>query len=391
LPRHKNEGWSALKIKVISSAILIPALFVASAIASTGCGSGAKQTKTSFVPEVEARIDDLVNTAMSSGKVPGVIVGVWAPGQGTYVKAFGTANVETGEQMQATDRVRIASITKTFTATVVLQLIDEGKLSLDETIDRYLPQIPGADTITVRQLLSHSSGIYDYEDQAFMKSVVADPLRVWKPQELINLAITHPANFPPGTSCAYSNTNYIALGMIVEQVTGNSLGDEIKNRIITPLDLASTEFPTGPDITGEYSHGYTDLNDPGRLSDITRIDMSWDWAAGAMISNLDDLEIWARAVGTGELISGDLQSQRLHFLDMPEFANMVSYGLGIMKIGPLIGHSGADPGYNSSMYYLPEKDAVIVVLFNYCGAADTVDITSIAIAKAVFPDVSFPF
>jgi D-alanyl-D-alanine carboxypeptidase len=366
-------------------------LFAASAIGSAGCGSRTAQTTKSFTLETESSIDALVNSAMSDGKIPGVIVGVWAPGEGSYVKAYGTADTTSGEPLQVEDRVRIASITKTFVATVVLQLVDEGRLGLDETIEKYLPQVPAANAITVRHLLSHSSGLYDYEDQAFMKSVVADPLKVWDPQQLLSLATAHPADFAPGSSCAYSNTNYIALGIIVEQVTGDRLGEEIKNRIIIPLGLAATEFPTGPEITGEFSHGYTDLNDPGVLSDITRIDMSWDWAAGAMISNLDDLEVWARALTGGELISEELQKQRLTWLNMPAYGPWVSYGLGIMKIGPLMGHSGADPGYNSAMYYLPEKDAVIIVLFNYCGVADTVDITAIQIGKAAFPDVSFPF
>lgn len=380
-----------MTLRIISGAILLPALLTAAAMGSAGCGAETEPAEKALQPDVQARIDRLVESSMASGNIPGVIIGVRAPGQGDYMKAYGVADIGNGEPMRTCDRVRIASITKTFVATVVLQLVDEGRLTLDETIQEYLPQIPGADKITVRELLSHSSGLYDYEDQPFMRSVVANPLKSWNPKDLIDLAVSRPAVFSPGSSCAYSNTNYVALGIIIEQVTGNALGQEITKRIIEPLGLSATEFPTGPDITGDYSRGYTDLNGPGQLSDVTRMDMSWDWAAGAMISDVADLEAWVRVLGKGNLISDEMQKERMQFLDMPEFDNMASYGLGIMKVGPLIGHSGADPGYNSSMYYLPEKDALIVVLFNYCGAADTVDITTIGIAKALFPDVSFPF
>lgn len=364
---------------------------IAMTVMLLGCGGSGGKGEASFSPDIEARIDHLVNNAMSINNIPGVVVGVWAPGQGTHVKAYGTADIETGEAMQTADRVRIASITKTYVATVILQLVDEGKLSLDETIERYLPQIPNAQGITIRELLNHTSGLYDYEDQAFMRSVAQNPMKAWTPAELINVAVSHPPAFAPGSSCVYSNTNYTALGMIIEQVTASPLGEEIRKRIIIPLGLLDTEFPLTPDMTGQYSHGYMDMNNTGKLTDITRIDMSWDWAAGAMISDLDDLKVWAKALGIGELISDDMQRQRLAWIDMPEFANLASYGLGIMKVGPFIGHTGADPGYNSAMYYVPEKEAVIVVLFNYCSGADIVDATSMGIGKIIFPDLSFPF
>ena len=376
--------------RICSSAVLLCVL-MATVLGVAGCGSGDKSAPPSFGPDIEARIDQLVNNAMSFSNIPGVIVGAWAPGQGSYVKAYGMADITSGEPMQTQDRVRIASITKTFVATVALQLVDEGRLGLDQTIAGYLPQIPQSGIITIRELLNHSSGIYDYEDQAFIRSAAENPLKVWTPEQLIALAVSHPATFAPGSSCAYSNTNYIALGLIIQQVTGNRLEDEITKRIIEPLNLSNTDFPVGPDMSGQYSHGYMDMTNSGQLTDITRMDMSWDWAAGGMVSNLDDLKVWAEALGTGQLISPAMQNERLKWISMPEFGNFASYGLGILKIGDFIGHTGADPGYNSAMYYLPEKDAVIVVLFNYCSGTDIVDVTSLGIGKALFPDVSLPF
>jgi D-alanyl-D-alanine carboxypeptidase len=328
---------------------------------------------------------------MSNNNIPGAVVSVRIPGRGYYVEAFGQADMETGQPMEIEDKVRIASITKTFVATVILQLVDEGALGLDNTIEAYLPQVPNAANITIRELLNHTSGIYDYEDDEFIKSVVNNPLRAWAPEELLQLGISKPPYFPPGTGFHYSNTNYIALGMIVEKLTGNRLGEEVKERIIEPLDLAATEFPSGPEMMGKYSHGYTDIGTSGSLRDITVIDMSWDWAAGAMISNLGDLEVWAEALATGRLISEKMHEESLKWVEMPDLPGVTFYGLGVTEIAGFVGHSGLDPGYNSAMYYLPDQEATIIVLFNNCGFADLADLAFSRIAKELFPNLPFPF
>ncbi len=371
---------------------LVSIVLLGISLAGISCSESDEGTAAlSFDPDTREYIERVITGTLSSNNIPGAIVGVWVPGQGTYVEAFGQADIETGRSMTTGDKVRIASITKTFVATVILQLVDEGVLSLDETIEKYLPQIPNGSGITIRELLNHSSGIYDYEDDEFIKAVVSDPLRAWVPEELLQLGISKQSYFPPGAGFHYSNTNYIALGMIVEKLTGKRLGEQIRVRIIEPLGLANTEFPSGPEMTGQYSHGYTDIGTPGRLTDITAIDMSWDWGAGAMISNLDDLRVWAKALATGQLLSEKMHEESMNWVEMPDFPGVTYYGLGITNIAGFVGHSGLDPGYNSAMYYLPDQDATIIVFFNYCALADTADLAFARIAKKLFPSLPFPF
>src|SRR5262249_19201622 len=148
--------------------------------------------------------------------------------------------------------------TKTFVAAIVLQLVGEGRLSIADTVERWLPGVvPGGERITLRQLLNHTSGLFDYaEDNTFGRQL-AHPKKVWSPRQLIRIATAHPPLFAPGARWSYSNTGYILLGLIVEQATGNPLGSELRRRIFAPLRLRSTSFDTKPQIAGQHAHGYT--------------------------------------------------------------------------------------------------------------------------------------
>ncbi|MGQ0568282.1 MAG: serine hydrolase domain-containing protein, partial [Armatimonadota bacterium] len=155
------------------------------------------------------------------------------------------------------DQFRIASLTKTFVAVVVLQLVGEGKLSLDDAVENRLPGlVPNGRNITIRYLINHTSGLFDYvEDQNVFRRLVSNTSRVWSPQELIAVGTSHKALFAPGRGWAYSNTGYLLLGLIVEKVTGISLGEELRQRIFVPLGLRGTTFPTTPHIVGPHAHG----------------------------------------------------------------------------------------------------------------------------------------
>ena len=200
----------------------------------------------------------VVEQAMAENNIPGAIVGVWVPGEGTWIKAIGTADIETGRNIKITDKMRIASITKTFTATVILQLVDEWKLALNDTLDHFVPEVPNSDEITIRQLCDMTSGIFSIaDDEGFDNTLANEPLKKWTHQELLDIALKHDPYFAPGEGGYYSDTNYSPLlGMIIEQVTGNTVENEIQTRIIEPLELLNTSFPTGPNMTGEYSRGY---------------------------------------------------------------------------------------------------------------------------------------
>ncbi|MFH1149236.1 MAG: serine hydrolase domain-containing protein [Actinomycetota bacterium] len=338
-------------------------------LALAACGScGTKQ----FPAETEKKLDRLVAMMMEQYGIPGAVAGAWVPGEGTWTTAAGKADTKTGSSEAEDLRFRAGSITKTFVATVILQLADEDKLSLQDKLDQYVEGFTYGDQITIKQLLNHTSGVFGYDDApGFTQESVHDQQRRWTTDELLELAKSGQPYFPPGQQWRYGNSNYLLLGLIAEKVTGGDIAGEVKRRIIEPLGLSSTVFPVDSSMGGEHSHGYVawdgrfGMPDTDTPSDVTNMNPSWAWAAGAMISDLEDLHRWAKALATGELISPEMQKERLECVDIPGAEAIEGkYGLGIYSMGGLVGHDGMLWGYNCGMYYYPEKDATIVVLFN---------------------------
>jgi D-alanyl-D-alanine carboxypeptidase len=331
-----------------------------------------------FPPAITTQLDELVQ-AVRGFQVPGTVLGVSVPGQGDYVGVSGSASSTDLEPITADARFRIASITKTFVATVILQLVGECRLDLDDTIAQWQPTVGDADIITVRELLQHTSGLPDYQSTAtFDDEFQSHPFRIWNHQELVSLIAGQPPAFTPGTSWKYSNTNYLLLGLIAEAVTGQPLERLVTDRIIDPLGLEATSFPTTSEIPVPATGG-TDLvddeHDPPNLISATPTDYSPSglWAAGAMISNLHDLSIWARVLATGALLTPALQHERFAWVptgvtfpsaQAPPPLFPVSYGLGVMAAGQFVGHNGEIPGYESIMLYDPGTGTTIVELEN---------------------------
>lgn len=363
--------------------VLIPLVLCLSS-----CGG---ESSPAFDQDLQQQMQQIVEQVMAQDNIPGAIVGVWVPGRGEWVTAVGQADIETGRQISTEDKVRIASNTKTFVATLILQLADEGKLSLDDPLEKYISGVPNGDRITIRQLLNMTSGIFSFtEDETFLEEFTADPLMEITPQEELDIALSYPPDFPPGEGWHYSDTNYEILGMIAEEVTRNPIEEEIRQRIIEPLGLTSTSFPTLPDMPEGSAKGYVQEDD-GQLVDYTRVNPAVPWAGGAIISNLDDLKIWAKALATGELISEEMHQQQLQWVDMPGAEKVDGkYGLGIVSFAGFHGHEGAIFGYNSVVLYLPEADATIVVLVNkstnFSGESLAI---FFEIAKLLFPE-QFP-
>lgn len=361
---RRREHWIT---SVITWAMLV------SLLALSVSGSARERE---FDKQTQEKMEKALDKAMEESRSPAAIVGVWAPGEGIWLVAKGKADIETGQLAQIEDKTRLGSITKTFVATAVLQLVDEGKIELDDAANKYLSFMPGESKVTVRQLLNHSSGIFDAEndDPVFRKAVNENPSRRLSPQEIVQVSLAHEPYNQPGKGAHYSNTNYKLLGMIVEEVTGKELGVVIQEKIIDRLGLSNTVFATQPDIRGDHLHGYAVLE--SETIDVTTQPSIWIlWASGNMVSNLQDQKEWARALGRGTLLSKKAYEEMMSWIEIATRTGKIEYGLGVFKAGDsFIGHAGAVTGYYGRIAYDPGTDITIVLFFNQLGAKEDVDV-----------------
>lgn len=323
----------------------------------------ASAETTELPAELVAKLDAAVKSAMEHDAAPGAVVGVRSP-EGTWIKAYGLSDADTKAPMEAGMHTRIGSITKTFTGTVLLQLAEEGELSLDDPIDKYVPGVPGGDRITLRLLSNMTSGVASYSvNKAWEKSFFTDPEKTFTPDELIEYGVADSPIFKPGAEYNYSNTNLILLGKVIEKVTGQDAFDVIEQRIIKPLGLTHTSWPgdTGT-LPKPYANGYTLQGldaDPKKPTNATHWNPSWAWTAGGLVSTIDDLLTYGRALGTGQgLLDEREQAERLtSFPASTEYA----YGLSMGCVDGWVGHTGELPGYNTSVYYDTTTDTIVVV------------------------------
>ncbi|GAB3468858.1 serine hydrolase domain-containing protein [Actinophytocola sediminis] len=292
-------------------------------------------------------------------------------------EAAGFADLDTGEKATPAHRFRIASNTKAFTATVVLQLVGEGRLALDTPVEHWLPGLVGGRPITVRQLLNHTSGLYDpTDDPEFWAPVLTDPTHVYRPREIVATAAAHPLAAPPGARHTYSNTNYLVAGLLIEKVTGRSAVLQVYQRILVPLHLVNTSFPlSDPRIHGRHLHGY-DL----KRKDVTVFSPSYDWTAGALISTVDDLARFHRALFDGTLLPPALLAELKKTVPVDE---LTDYGLGVERrtvpcqdgtTRSIWGNTGGGPGYHSYSLITEDADRQLVLALNlYDIRADLAD------------------
>lgn len=331
------------------------------------CGSLRPAMAAEAFPDADVKaLTAIVETAMADKRLPGLNLGIWIPGRGTLVRSFGTGDLETGAPMDIADHVRIASITKSFTATAILQLVDQGKLSLDDTLAKFIDGIPNGERITIRNLLNMTSGIYDFPaDPQFMADITADPLMAFGPDDVIAILRRNKPNFEPGAEVVYCDTNYILLGVILEQVSGRKAAEIITHDFIAPLKLAGTSFPDTPAMPEPFAHGYYAGEDvKGPFEDFTVSNPNLPWTAGAMISTLEDLRVWAKVLATGTELSPETQRERLTFKPFTTGNEGASYGLGILNYSGFLGHYGMIFGYTTAISYLPEADATFVISAN---------------------------
>ena len=308
----------------------------------------------------------------ASTQAPGTIVAVRSP-DGTWVKAYGMADTAGKTPMTADLHHRIASVTKSFTATAVMQLIAEGKLSLGDHVSAYVSDVPRGDQITLGDLIVMRSGIADYFD-SFLPTWIANSTVAYTPDQMLAVGYAQPPLFAPDAGFDYSNSNYLLLGKIIEKVTGQSLAYELTTRILRPLGLTGTSWPGDSATLPEpHGHGYSSViavngvvqgTPDGSLVDTTNFNPAWSGAAGEMIGTVEDLLVYGRAVGTGQgLLSSSAQIDRLSSF-RPGWTAAAQYGQGLICRSGWVGHGGDTLGFHTDMYYNGDIDTTVVVLLN---------------------------
>lgn len=320
--------------------------------------------------EIQAEMDELTTTTFP----PGMVVWIDTP-EYRFEGASGFANLADETLMSADGAFRIGSITKTFTATVILQLAEDGVLTLDDTVAQWLPevaeQLPYADEMTVYQLLSHTAGTVNivehesYYPDIFTEMVVNEDTGIVSldcvqrdPNDtLARYVYGRDALFEPGTSWYYSNTNYTLLGMIIEEAMEIPLAEAYQTNIYEPLGMQSTFMDCYEDAVVDIVHGYTGFGET--MSDVTELHESIGWSAGGMVSTAPDLVTFARALFGGELFD-DPATLTAMTTPVPNSP----YGLGVFISEDYIGHPGGIAGFRSALNYSPELDMVVVMLYN---------------------------
>lgn len=358
-------------------------MIVAAAVVSAACTStpadptqatAQAATATPMAPTISAELDKAIQDAMVAGSTPGAIVAISTP-EGRLVRAYGLADTADGLDMDPAMTTRIGSITKTFTVTGVLQLVDEGKLGLDDPIGDYLPGVPNGDTITIRHLAGMRSGLPDYaSDPDFSIAYKLNPDAGWQPDQLLTYAFDDPVLFEPGDRLHYSSTNTILLGQLIEKISGTMLSDYLDRRILGPVGLTGTALPNDAALPEPHMRGYTTTG--GTTAETTGWNPTWGWAAGGMVSTVDDLARWIQAIADGSLLSAETQRARMDF--QPTDDGTFGYGLGLAEHDGWIYHSGSLPGYQTFAGYQPDAGVVLVIAIN-------TDITAYAQGQDIAP------
>ena len=347
----------------------------AGAVAPQAMADDAAPSTVSRAGQLQAALDEIAATAAS-----GVLAEVHDAGR-VWRGSSGVTQLGTSQPVPAVGRFRAGSITKSFVATVVLQLVGERRIALEDPVERWLPGVvSGGDRITLHHLLQHTSGIVNYTNTrqfrtlyGGVEAVVSLRNRTWTPQELLAFIAGQPSLFEPGTSWTYSNTDYILLGLVVEKVTGNRYATEVARRIVRPLGLRDTELPgTNPSIAGPHPHGYLPLVDQdGTVTpvDITVFNPSVSGASGEILTTAADLNRFFRALMTGRLLR---PAQLAQMRTARTTGKSYDYGLGLqtrqLPDGTrLWGHEGDIFGYQAATWTTEDGNRQLAVAANPWG------------------------
>jgi D-alanyl-D-alanine carboxypeptidase len=336
-------------------------------------GVAAQSDTTAIRARLQAKLDSL----HAAGSFPGAVAGVALPDGRVISVAVGESDTSSHTRMRPSDLMLAGSTGKTFFGAVALQLVSEGRISLDDPISKHLgsepwfARLPNAAEITIRMLMNHTSGLVRYEfDDAFTRDLKADPYRKWKPEEQVAFLLDTRAPFAAGQGWTYSDTNYIVLAMIMEQVLGEPMYDAIAKRVIEPLGLESIVPQTGPELPG-LVQGYAGQGNPFADSDEVIVngrfvfDPSFEWAGGGFMVNAGSLARWAKLLYENRAFDARVNADWLAGVEARGLGRGVRYGLGVIiadsPFGTTYGHSGFFPGYLTEMRYWPDHDFAIAI------------------------------
>jgi len=357
-----------------SAALTVAALLAGLALTATAAPAPAVPADVAAAPVAAARptgtagLQKALDRLVEQG-APGALLYTYNRGRVTQLQS-GVADLAASTPMVPEDSYRIGSLTKTYVSTAVLQLVAKGRVRLSDPASRHLPGLlAGQPRVTVRQLLNHTSGIFDFNNdpRVLAPYLDGDLGHVWTPGDLVRLALTHAPVARPGAAYHYSNTNYLLLGLLVEAVTGERLGDVLQDRVFSRAHLDATTFNTKRTLPAPAAHGYVVLSGD-EPTDITSL-YPYPWASGSMVATAPDVAQFYRHLLSGGMLPPRLLAEMRATVDASaEDGPGTAYGLGLERFatpcGPAWGHGGNFPGYVTYVYSSPSGHRQTVLLVN---------------------------
>ncbi len=370
---QQHSGVSFFRRRRVGSLLIL--LFAVGASAckeSDGAGVGPAPL------DLPTRLQSALDFAVSSTATPGGLLAATLPDETLWIGASGVARLSPSSVMRPDQYFKIGSITKSFTAAAILVLAEEGALSLDDKLSTWVPgYFANDDEITIRHLLTHTSGIYNYTDAQEVIPLDAETIeeymqhleRIWMPEELVAVAASYDPLFPPGADFDYCNTGYILLGIIVGRASGSTWEDVVQSRLLDPIGLDETFTDWLPDVPGELIRGY--YWDGTEYVDVTEHHPSWAWSAGSMVATPRDLMRWSQALYGGEILSATSTTELTTPWVVIDEATGISYGFGTVVAetgsGTLLWHTGGMFGYTAYMGAITSRNAHVVAMVNTQG------------------------
>ncbi len=338
-----------------------------------------------LAPSVVQRVDTDVQTILRLTGTPSAVIGIVEDGRMVYRKAYGLRDL--GRQSAATidTHYEIGSITKQFTAAAILQLQESGKLDIDDKLSKYLPEAPHAGEITLRQLLSHTSGLPEYLDGPDIESAATKPAAF---EQLMARVAGKPLDFTPGTKMVYNNTGYILLGRVIEIVSRESYREYVRKHLLERAGMAQTYTVADEANLSNMAVGYRHAD--GKVEPAQPIHETWGWSAGDLVSTIDDLERWNRALTQGKIVSS------ASYAAMTTPAKIVDgesdYGLGLfvdsVQDQPRIGHTGGSFGFTAANEFYPRQNVRIIAFTNLNANPEPGEMITTALFNDLFPDIA---